>query len=306
MKNSETDSKIDSKDDYLHQPGDTPEWRESYYFNWVDLEKKISGFTTLGILPNKNKRELVFILFYQNKMEIYYREPDIVVKEEDFQNLMKDKKLTYELVKPLNKWNIQYNSRKMDVIINFKKRHPLHYFGKDSSASWHQHFEASGDINGELKLKDGTSKKIEGYGQRDKSWGFRDWHLFDKWFAGHFQFEEWSVGFRKDYYNDRSQLSGYVTDGINTIPIKMMDIEVFYDKDKLKSPLETIYSFTDEKNQTYKIKAERITPNSYMRFMREFEEGFTELFEQMSKMEDLNSGEIGSGLSEQLRTTHIK
>jgi hypothetical protein len=220
MKKFKEEKTIEKKDDYLHEPSETSEWRESYYFNWVDLDQKISGFSTLGVLPNKNKRELVFILFFQNEMEVYYREPDIDFKKQNFNSLLQDKRLTYELVEPLNEWNIHYKSRKMDVTINFRKRYPIHYFGLDSSASWHQHFEASCNIQGKVKFRDGTTKKIQGYGQRDKSWGFRDWHQFDKWFAGHFQFEDWSVGFRKDYFDDISQLSGYISTENGNIPIE--------------------------------------------------------------------------------------
>ncbi|MFW9880236.1 MAG: hypothetical protein ACFFG0_44750, partial [Candidatus Thorarchaeota archaeon] len=57
----------------------------------------------------------------------------------------------------------------------------------DSSVSWHQHFKASGIKRGTLKIKDHNSITINGYGQHDKSWGYRDWRDFDKWYAGHLQ-----------------------------------------------------------------------------------------------------------------------
>jgi hypothetical protein len=306
MTQENKNSLVKEEDEYLHKPGKSNNWRESYYFNWVDLKNEVSGFTTLGILPNKGKRELVFILFYDNKMEVYYREPDTVVADKDFSSLIKDNKLQYKLIDPLDKWMIHYNSRKIEVNIKFNTRFPIHHFGEDSSASWHQHFEASGKIQGSIKLRDGSVIQLNGYGQRDKSWGFRDWHQFDQWFAGHFQFENWSAGFRKDFYSNTYQLSGYISTKKKTIPIEKMQIEVLYDNDKYESPLETIYSFTDKEGNSYKIKATRITPNSYMRFMREFDEGITELFEQMAIMEELSSGEIGSGMFEQLRTKQNK
>jgi hypothetical protein len=87
--------------------------------------------------------------------------------------------------------------------------------------------------------------------------------------------------------------------------IFQLNIKVFYDNDGYKSPLETIYSFTDIKGNSYNCKTTRISPKSYMRFIREFEEGLTEVFEQMVKVKDMASNEIGTGLSEQLRTTFI-
>jgi len=53
----------------------------------------------------------------------------------------------------------------------------------------------------------------------------------------------------------------------------------------------------------YNIKAERIGKKSFIRFVREFSGGYTELFEQMAIMKNLDTGEIGSGMFEQLRTS---
>lgn len=53
----------DEVDEYLHQPDNTIKWRESYYFSWADLENKVSGFSTIGIVPNENRREFVFSSF---------------------------------------------------------------------------------------------------------------------------------------------------------------------------------------------------------------------------------------------------
>ena len=34
---------LDIHDDYIHEPNERPDYRESYYFNWVDLNSGISG-----------------------------------------------------------------------------------------------------------------------------------------------------------------------------------------------------------------------------------------------------------------------
>ncbi|MBD3197259.1 MAG: hypothetical protein GF317_19550 [Candidatus Lokiarchaeota archaeon] len=291
-----------SNDDYLHEPDERDKWREAYYFNWVDLDNKVSGFSTLAILPNIMKREFVFLLYYNNHTEAYYREPDLESYDADISSMLIDKRLKYSMVKPLEKWRIEYKSRKLSFDITFENRYPLYYFGKDSSASWHRHFEASGKIEGTLKLKNNTEFKIKGFGQRDKSWGYRDWHQFDKWFAGHFQFENWTCGFRKDYVNGKVDLSGYIGREQQNNQLSSMEIDVKYDSDAFNSPLETIYTFSDIKGNKFRIKAKRIGKKSFMRFARDFDKGYTELFEQMVIMKDLDSGEIGSGMSEQLRT----
>ena len=53
-------------DDFLHEPTNELKYREAYYWNWVDLKSNISGFSTIGILPNENRREFVFLLFWDD------------------------------------------------------------------------------------------------------------------------------------------------------------------------------------------------------------------------------------------------
>jgi len=294
---------FNTSDDYLHKPDERLKWRESYYFNWIDIENNISGFSTLGIVPNEKKREFVFILFMDNKREVYYREPDLSEYSKDnFSQMLSDKKLSYQLIEPLNEWSIKYNSRKYQFNINFKNRHPPYYFGKDSSASWHRHFESSGVIKGSLVLKNGKRIEVRGFGQRDKSWGYRDWHEFERWYAGHFQFDNWAAGFRKDYIQGNSEVSGYIWNGNKNVPLSEVKTDIKYDNDTFNSPLTTEYTLIDSEGNNYVIKAERLADNSFIRFARDFEDGYTELFEQMVLMTNIETGEVGTGMSEELRT----
>lgn len=297
---------LNKSDEYLHKPTEDLNWRESYYFNWVDLENKISGFSTIGIVPNQKRREFVFLLFLPDRNEIYYKEPSLENYDDNISSMLREKRLEYQLIKPFKKWQIKYNSRKISFNITFDTRFPTYNFGVDSSASWHQHFEASGSIDGTIIFKSGEKIKIKGYGQRDKSWGYRDWHQFDSWYAGHFQFKQWSCAFRKDQIKQKIDLSGHISNNSGNIPLKAVSIDTILDKDQFKSPLSSVYILTDINNTQHKIKARRIKKDSFIRFVREFEGGLTELFEQMVIMEDLDTGEIGSGMMEHLRTITIK
>jgi hypothetical protein len=296
------ETEFDIIDDYFHQPSEEEKWREAYYWNWADIENKISGFSTIGILPNENRREFVFLLFYNGKREFYYREPESLQFSDNVDEMLTDKKLSYKCIKPLQTWQIMYTGRKLQLDITFDTRFYVYDFGKDSSASWHRHFEASGVISGELSFKDGESIKINGYGQRDKSWGYRDWHEFEKWYATHFQFKDWNCGMRKDYRTNSVDLSGSICDKDGALPLIEFEVETINDNDKFNSPIKAIYYMKDKSGKTYNIEAQRINKNSFVRFARQFPGGYTELFEQMVIMKDLDSGEIGSGMMEHLRT----
>jgi len=306
MVKKEISMRLDKSDEYLHKPTEELNWRESYYFNWVDLDNKISGFSTIGIVPNQKRREFVFLLFLPDNNEIYYKEPSLENYNDDINTMLREKRLEYQLIKPFKKWQINYTSRKISFKITFDTRFPTYNFGVDSSASWHQHFEASGRIDGTIIFKSGEKVQIKGYGQRDKSWGYRDWHQFDRWYAGHFQFKEWSCAFRKDQIKQKIDLSGHISNNLDNIPLKAVSINTLLDKDQFKSPLSSVYILTDINDTQHKIKARRVKKDSFIRFVREFEGGLTELFEQMVIMEDLDTGEIGSGMMEHLRTITIK
>ncbi|MFX1323370.1 MAG: hypothetical protein ACFE8N_00320 [Promethearchaeota archaeon] len=45
-----------------------------------------------------------------------------------------------------------------------------------------------------------------------------------------------------------------------------------------------------------------IKPYSYIRFVQNFQDGYTELFEKMGIVTNLDKGEIGSGMMEHLHT----
>ena len=306
MDEEEISMGLNDSDEYLHIPTDEAKWRESYYFNWVDLKNKISGFSTIGIVPNEKKREFVFFLFLPDRNEIYYKEPSLDRFDENINTMLREKRLKYTMIEPFNKWQIRYTSRKLILNLIFETRFPVYNFGVDSSASWHQHFEASGKILGTISFKDGEEIEFKGFGQRDKSWGYRDWHQFDKWFAGHFQFKTWSCTFRKDKIKHSVDLSGHISNNSRNIALKKVSIETIQSKDQFKSPISAIYTIIDKNDYHYTIKAQRIKEDSFIRFVREFDGGFTELFEQMAIMEDLDTGEIGSGMMEHLRTIKIK
>jgi hypothetical protein len=297
---------LNDTDELLHKPENILKWREAYYWNWIDLDNKITGCSTIGILPNENCREIFFFLFVDKKRIIYYREPPLVENISDINEMLRDKRLTYKLIKPFQTWEIIYKCPEFEFKIYWDTRFPTYYFKKDFSVAWHTHFESSGVITGDIKYKDGTHKKIRGYGQRDKSWGIRDWHGVDHWIAGQFQFKNWNCGLRKDYFKDKLDVSGYIAAKNEIIPIKDVEIDIINGNDKLKTPLITTYQITDVKNKEYNIEARLIDKNSIFRFVRQFPDGYTELFEEMVIMKDLDNNEIGSGMSEHLRTAKWK
>jgi hypothetical protein len=159
---------LTDKDDYLHEPNERPDFRESYYFNWVDEPGGVSGFSTIGLLPNAKKREFVFALFYDDKRETYWKEPDGIVSG-DIDDALSDGTLSFELVSPMNDWKITYQGEELSAEILWSGRFPYYDFGGGSGTSWAGHFEQSGIVKGTVTLPDGKQLTIDGLAERDKS-----------------------------------------------------------------------------------------------------------------------------------------
>lgn len=292
---------IDEKDDYSHAAGKEAEWRESYYFNFVSSDKKSSGFTTIGILPNQLKKEFIFAFFYDNKQIVHFREEKISTYDQA-RIALSDNTLTLKLIEPMKKWNIHFKRQDLDLQIEWNARFAPFNFGEGSGTSWSGHFEQSGSINGEANLLGNRIIPISGYSQRDKSWGPRNWHI-EKWFALHAQFETEVIGLRKDVVNGISHTSGGLTSEKEQIAIS--EVEVTYELDQANNPLNVLTNIKCANGKTISLRSKLISPKSFVKFSRNFEAGSTELFEGLANHQCITTGEEATGLIEFLFTHKI-
>ncbi|TFF92173.1 hypothetical protein EU545_01800 [Candidatus Thorarchaeota archaeon] len=287
------------EDEYAHEPSERRDWRESYYFNWVDLEAGISGFSTIGLLPNASKREFVFALFYDGQREIYFKEHDGPVPN-DFEESLSDGVLSYKISKPLKEWTINYEGEKIRAEIVWPSRFPAYDFGTGSGTSWAGHFEQSGTPHGKVALKDGKIMEFHGLGERDKSWGARDWHI-ESWYALHAQFEDVSIGLRRDKVGDEFHSSGGISTADGHVAIETVGLDTSIDENT-GMPVGATTIVTGENGEVYTLKSRMISPTSFVRFSREFPGGKTELFEEMAVHYCNELGQEGTGLIEWLFT----
>jgi hypothetical protein len=294
---------IRTMDEYFHIPEKKLDWRESYYFNFVNHDNKTSGFTTIGILPNLKKAEYLLALFHKNKHTLYFKEQEIA-KDNESENCLSNKTLTYTLIRPLKKWEISFSSQDSELLIQWEARFPPFNFGKGSGTSWTGHFEQSGIVSGEAKLRDGRKIRIDGYGQRDKSWGQRDWHI-EHWFALHAQFKTYAIGLRKDTVNGIPHLSGGLSSAKTQKTASQVDLEITYGKDGKKNPTGALTNIHYADGKAVTLRSGLISSESFVKFSRSFPRGTTELFEGMATHECTETGEKGNGLIEFL-FTHLK
>jgi hypothetical protein len=287
------------EDERNHKPSDRKDWRESYYFNFVDLTNEVSGFTTIGLLPNTPKREFVFALFHDDKRYLYYKEHESAFSLEDFEPL-NDGHLRFELVEALKSWRIALSFGELEAEIVWTARFAPFDFGPGSGKSWEGHFEQSGVVTGTIRVG-GTVIILKGYGQRDKSWGPRDWHI-DRWYALHAQFENFSIGLRCDTVEGKKIVSGGISSASGSTRISNIETQTNYGEDP-SVPLGATTSIICQDGCDYRIHSRLISPSSFVKFTRRFPGGVTELFEAMAIHRWEGTGELGTGLLEWLSTS---
>ncbi len=291
---------VKSSDDFLHVPDTDLDWRESYYFNFVGSDEKTAGFTTLGVLPNRGKAEFVLFFFCDGKLATYYKEQELAVDLQSHGPLSNGV-LTYAVVEPMRRWKIGFSDEKLDLRFEWRARFSAFDFGRGSGTSWFGHFEQSGTVEGEAGFADGRKIRVEGYGQRDKSWGPRNWHI-EKWFALHAQFKTWAIGLRKDTVNGLAHVSGGLSSGGRQVAASEVEVNATFGEGEDKIPVGALTTIKYVNGESTILRSKLISPKSYVKFRRDFSQGSTELFEGMAVHEDTVTGERGSGLMEFLAT----
>jgi hypothetical protein len=293
-------SAVPNADEYLHVQSELLDWRESYYFSFVDLESGISGLTTIGLLPNLKKREFVFAIFHDDKRELHYREPEGTVPD-DFAESLSDGRLSYELLEPLKEWRIRFADENVTADLRWRGRFPAYDFGGGSGTSWSGHFDQSGHVEGVIRLPGRGSVVVSGLGQRDKSWGHRDWHI-ESWYALHAQFDSLSIGLRRDIVNGVAHLSGGISSTSGHVSITKVDLETGFTDAEVRMPVRATMRVHGADGSRYTLRSSLISPAGFVRFSRPFPSGTTELFEEMAIHECDELKKRGTGLMEWLFT----
>jgi hypothetical protein len=291
---------LSQADDQLHKPTAGRDWRESFYFNWVDLKGRVSGFSTIGILPNTPKREFVLALFVDDKPEFYFAEPRQPVPQR-FEDALSDGMLSYQLVRPFSEWHIRFKGPRLAAHVRWHQRFPVYDFGHGSGTSWARHLEQSGQVTGRITFADRRVRTFRGLGQRDKSWGVRNWHI-DEWFALHAQFDDFMIGLRHDVIKGKGHLSGCVSTAKGNITLTKISVETEFEEEPIRKPVRAITHLRDAKGDEYTLHSRLIAPLTFARYARQFETGETELFEEMVVHESEELGQTATGLAEWLFT----
>ena len=295
-----------------------PLWRESHYFNFYDPRHRLGGITTIGRKPNQGHSEAVLVLYLPDGSLLVHK------KEGPVTDTSAVGALRYEMTEPLVGWRLmfegtclrvteprQLSSRWAQLRALFRRQrvrldlrwqglNPVFDYGDyavlpaDNRVAA-RHYEQAGAYTGFVEL-DGERLAIEALGQRDHSWGIRDWHAPDEWRWIVAQFEaDFAVhGSRLVLGETQGELGFVWRDGANHV-VRRLELDTEYEPDGVTQRRVVIRLHEDDGRVT-KVTAETITPAAIA--FRD-KAGLTIITEALSRF--TCGDRVGYGITEYLR-----
>jgi len=297
--------------DIIHEHGEQKNWNESFYFSFYDRGNDICGFMRLGLKPNKNEK-MLFCFFMM---------PDgtLVGTKESLEfdgATLNAKGLTFTKVEDEKVWNLTFDGElpahnkgedtvaKVKFDLRFEGTNPMFDYREcvtpdrealaASVAS--EHLEQMGKVLGSLKVDD-RDYYVKGLGERDHSWGERDWTSPRAWVWLTCQVSE-DFGFNvTKLYMDKGDIdAGFLyVDGEN-LPLVKVDMVTEYDADG--SPNTLFMAMYDKDGVVYGVKGE-VKKKAVMEFKGENDRGSI-MFETLARYRMDDGEDVGYGIAEYL------
>jgi hypothetical protein len=185
------------------------EWNESYYFVFYSKEYNLGGMSRLGFKPNKKEGMAFLFLFLPDGTAAAY---NLVQKVVDYANPFQVGRVTHSYVRgPIWRYSFQGNmilvnhpedilkvrekprliagSVNVELDLNFKAFNSVYEYSENMTEeskeigkkAGDKHWEQIANISGNLKIKDKSYKIKNTIGQRDHTYGVRDWTGVGNW-----------------------------------------------------------------------------------------------------------------------------
>ncbi len=240
------DGAADEDTDVVHEFGEHLDWNESFYFNFYDRKKDICGFMRIGLKPNRDEKSMFFFLMMPDGSDIG------TMAAESFKDSdLRTNGLRYEKLVPERKWRIEYDGdlaglaaerqpkTHVSMSLEFESLHTIFNYRdcvseediRLSKMTASEHTEQCGKLTGRLVVG-GREYKIEALGERDHSWGVRNWIAPTMWIWLAAQFsEDVAMNVTKLFADDGVVDAGFVRlDGRN-LPIVKAEVETDHDSE---------------------------------------------------------------------------
>jgi hypothetical protein len=161
----------------VHQPGTDRLWGESWYFDYASVDGSVGGFVRVGDYPNLGRRWFwAYVIDGSRAVGCALDHPLTGSRDAPWQTTDPSLRL---LVEPASDcWHITAEGDGFGMDLTWREQAPGYVYARGSR------LEQPGWAVGDVSV-DGKPFPLDGPGQRDHSWGVRDWwRLGWTWCAG--------------------------------------------------------------------------------------------------------------------------
>ena len=254
--------------DVIHEFGSHEEWNESFYFNFYDRGQDICGFMRIGLKPNKKMKEVFCFIMLPDGSVLGLKDH---VDMED--NELEAMGLKLVKVEEERKWHLEFSGElprmqkegekeQVSFSLDFTALNNAYDYRESVSGDKEkqlaqsvasEHVEQFGKVAGKLSIG-ARDYAINGMGERDHSWGVRDWSAPRMWVWITCQFDEGYAFNLTKLFMDKGEVdAGFIhMDGKN-IPIMRADIVTEYNRDG--SPNTVYMALHDKDGDVHGIKS---------------------------------------------------
>lgn len=254
--------------DVTHSFNAEQDWNESFYFSFYDRNADINAFMRIGLKPNRSeKSRFCFFMLPDGtlagiKDAAPYDGPSLEVKGLKFEKLTAEKLWRLSYVGKL----IKFAGKSMTPVdisfeAEFESLNPMFDYRECVSGIKEQisqrvaseHLEQFGRAKGTLTVE-GKEYAIDGLGERDHSWGVRDWNAPKMWIWLTCQFDEkCALNVTKLTVDEGVVDAGFVHVDSKNRPLMAADIDTVYEPDG--SPKSFTMKLTDKDGKVYRVNA---------------------------------------------------
>jgi hypothetical protein len=159
----------------IHAPTSAVDWRESYYVNFFDSESDLHGLCWQGVRPNAGFGEAVFVLFDGHTPLIRTVDMHVAVAADIGEERLAIGNNRWECLEPWERWQVEYADAASQVTVDWRILTAVcdWHWGPDA-----KRYEHAGRVHVEGAVG-GRSISFDGFGQRDRAWGRRNYAPID-------------------------------------------------------------------------------------------------------------------------------
>lgn len=240
-------------DEFFHEPTDEEYWSESHYLDVIDRDDDVAFHTRIGFYPNQDAANVFAYLIADET--VYWIRDESVAPSDTHGLVAETDDWAFRMlpVEPSQEWNVAVEGEvskapaddpeavlegrdektEMRVELTTESRHDPFYYSDGETfplSDDADRYEVATRVEGSATVGDGDSDyDFSGVGERDHSWGQREWTGDAEWLWISGGFEDGTafnhLSFWLAEYPDQRMVNGFWYDGEKTHPITDAEID---------------------------------------------------------------------------------